>query len=391
MEDIERLAWKTEGIPMHLLGESGQLDIFGKPELQHLTMFFDRDALVKLNKSPEGQRLVHRLMSLQDPGQFPREFIGLTHVDVNRIAAKDAGDLFGPAFRGMKIDQLLIEDPIQIMALRGQRVGRVVGDAEFLQGARQFLRPATDEAIAAGLVPVEIGAKVGTKSYKLLDGLVGEPFIASEISRIWNIAHDAESMSQLLRCYDTTLSTIRGYALLAPSYHVRNVFSNVWQNFLAGVTDPRAYRKATQFQWAAWKSADDGGEALARFKWATPFGEFDGNQIRQMMFDEDLLGGFMSEWQQELGRLQQGRRLGPLRRGQDAILKRNLAFGGLLENNARVSLYLDQIGKGVDPKAAAQHVRHFLFDYTPTGLSHFETTKLRRLTFFYRWTKNNML
>ena len=51
----------------------------------------------------------------------------------------------------------------------------------------------------------------------------------------------------------------------------------------------------------------------------------------------------------------------------------------------------DALGKGAQPQEAANMVRHFLFDYTATGLSAFEETKVKRLTSFYRWTKNNML
>lgn len=391
MEKTEQAALAKQGIPMHLLGATGQLDLFGKPELQHLTMFFDRDALVKLNRTAEGKRLVAHLMTLQDPGQLPRQFVGLTHVDVNTIGRRNLGELFGPAFNGMTVDRLLIEDPVQILALRGERVGRVVQGAEFLDGARQFLVPATDEALARGLVPVDITTKVGKQTYPVLDGLVGEPFIANEIKRIWNIGQDVESMNQLLRVYDNVLQTWRGYALMAPSYHVRNLFSNVWQNFLAGVTDPIAYSEAVRFQVAAKRQAKDGGAALRAFRWATPFGELDGQTIYRQLFDEDLLGGFMSEWQREVARLERGRAVGRMRGAHDAAQRFNLAFGGYIENNARIALYLDQLGKGIDPATAAQTTRHFLFDYTPTGLSTFEHEKVRRLTGFYRWTKNNML
>ena len=55
------------------------------------------------------------------------------------------------------------------------------------------------------------------------------------------------------------------------------------------------------------------------------------------------------------------------------------------------ALFFDQLGKGVQPQGAADAVRHFLFDYTDVGLSTFEKRKIRPLTSFYRWTKNNML
>tara|TARA_R110000744_G_scaffold271950_3_gene384997 strand:- start:4196 stop:10831 length:6636 start_codon:yes stop_codon:yes gene_type:complete len=40
----------------------------------------------------------------------------------------------------------------------------------------------------------------------------------------------------------------KGYALLSPGYHMRNLYSNVYQNFLAGVTDPRRYAQAMALQ-----------------------------------------------------------------------------------------------------------------------------------------------
>jgi hypothetical protein len=54
-------------------------------------------------------------------------------------------------------------------------------------------------------------------------------------------------------------------------------------------------------------------------------------------------------------------------------------------------LFFDRLAKGDNPFEAANMVREFLFDYTPTGLSKFEKNVVRRGTSFWRWTKNNMM
>jgi len=247
------------------------------------------------------------------------------------------------------------------------------------------------EIPAGWRVPDVSGSAWGVQK-NLMDGWYAPSPVASEIERVWKMAHDPQSQKAMLKVYKQALNTWRGYALLAPSYHVRNLFSNVWQNFIAGVTDPIAYYKATEFQKAMFIQAKDGGAALDAFRLATPFGELTGPDLRRMLFDEDLLGGFMSEWAKEVDLINsatasQSKWLMPHRKA----MHWNLAAGTHIENNARFALMFDQLGKGGTPQEAADMVRHFLFDYSELGLSKFENDVMRPLTSFYRWTKNNML
>jgi len=233
---------------------------------------------------------------------------------------------------------------------------------------------------------------IGGKSYSPLKNFVGEPWMIEQIEKIWRIGHSPNEIGKIGRIYDNVLNTWRGYALMAPSYHVRNLFSNVWQNFLAGVEDPVAYARAFEFQRAVKARAKDGGKALSEFVLATPFGDKTGLQLFDELFNEDLMGGFMSEWARELEKMHESMStLHGIRKMDDKARMFNMAVGTQVENNARFALYFDALGKGAAPQEAANTVRHFLFDYTDLGLSQFENTTVRRMTSFYRWTKNNML
>jgi hypothetical protein len=77
-------------------------------------------------------------------------------------------------------------------------------------------------------------------------------------------------------------------------------------------------------------------------------------------------------------------RLGTVERG----LKKVARVRGLVENEARMQLWIQNIRRGVSPRDAADHVSEFLFNYG--RLSRFERDVMRRLIPFYTFTRKNI-
>ena len=70
------------------------------------------------------------------------------------------------------------------------------------------------------------------------------------------------------------------------------------------------------------------------------------------------------------------------------ILQAGFRFGGGVENNARLALFIDRVNKGDDYKTAAQVVKKYLFDYE--DLSPFEQQVMKRVAPFYTWSRKNI-
>ena len=371
-----------------------------QPGARHVPHIPTRAGTNEIAARPElhGLRRIH---NLSDPGQQYREIRKPINLANDIIQGKhvgmDMGDVFGPEYAGLTMKSKFFEDNVVALAEVGMsRTGRIVGDSGFIDNLIKdgIVEPISKYAHGAptGWRRPELLHEAWGKTTSLLDGFVAPHGVATEIENVWHIGHNPQDMNTLLGIYDKALNTWRGYALLAPSYHFRNLFSNIWQNFMGGVRNPEAYAQSARFQWAAHRAPKDGGAALDAFRLATPFGDISGTQLREMLFDEDLLGGFMSEVGREIDIMHMDlRQHSKARMVHESVMHRNLATGTVIENNARFALMFDQLSKGESVTDAAQAVRHFLFDYTNIGLSQFENDVMRRLTSFYRWTKNNML
>ena len=73
---------------------------------------------------------------------------------------------------------------------------------------------------------------------------------------------------------------------------------------------------------------------------------------------------------------------------KNVILKTGFKFGGAVENNARLALFMDGLSKGKNFDEAAKHVQKHLFDYKDLG--HIEESALKRLVPFYTWSRKNI-
>jgi len=75
------------------------------------------------------------------------------------------------------------------------------------------------------------------------------------------VMSDPTAAGQFWNNFKTMQSIWKGYALLSPGYHMRNMYSNLFQNWLAGVTHPKRYAEAMALQ----AGGTDALPALPRF------------------------------------------------------------------------------------------------------------------------------
>jgi len=64
-------------------------------------------------------------------------------------------------------------------------------------------------------------------------------------------------------------------------------------------------------------------------------------------------------------------------------------FGTIIEDQARMALFIDRVAKGDNFKEAALKVFQGLYDYTPAGLTAFERNVMKRVAPFYTWFRHN--
>ena len=225
-------------------------------------------------------------------------------------------------------------------------------------------------------------------SNPILKGLKAEPEIAKAVDRyIQGI--EPEELQLAIRAFDNVQGWWKAQVLISPSYHLRNMVGNFWNNWLAGVKNPLVYEKARKV--INGKDPDsvilvtDAGKILKRkqilegAKKRNVIGQGQyGADIEQALADEigGRWKGIISKdawkpWKQEF-----------------ALIKTNRAVGSAIEDNARMAHYIDKLKKGFSADDAARSVKKFLFDYE--DLSKTEKNLFKRLLPFYTWTRKNL-
>lgn len=183
---------------------------------------------------------------------------------------------------------------------------------------------------------------------------------------------NVESIRDAIKAFDKVQNLWKAQVLVAPSYHIRNEVGNLWNNFLANV-GPDAYVKASALQGRIAKGtlskADEALVETMKKQGVVGTGQY-GGDITQAVADE--LGG--ASWN-------------PLSQ-RFGLYKGNRAVGSAIEDNAKIAHYIQKIGEGFTPKAAAESVKKYLFDYG--DLTWTEQNILKRAMPFYTWTRKNV-
>lgn len=269
-------------------------------------------------------------------------------------------------------------NPVMAYAQRGLASSKAITAKEFLDDVgKKFFVNAEDAPM-----------RFAESTNPLFKGMKAEPEVIRAIDK-YMTGIKPDELNVIVRGFDKMQNWWKAQVLISPAYHSRNMFSNFWNNWLAGVKNPILYDKARGIQ----SNKDlnkvvmttDAGETMTR-------GALRAEARRQGVIGKGFYG---ADIQTALAD-----RLGPIKKRakeiggwmpwkQDNVLfKTNRAVGSAIEDNARLANYLHQRQIGMSPEDAARTVKKFLFDYE--DLSDTEKNILKRVLPFYTWTRKNI-
>lgn len=212
---------------------------------------------------------------------------------------------------------------------------------------------------------------------KGLEGAKFAPDVARQIDQ-YQRALKPEEINVAFKTFDSIQNWWKAQALVAPSYHIRNMVGNTWNNFLAGVNDVSSYYDAGKLQMGkSVKFTDDAGRV-----WDTP-------SLVKAMDQTGVTGQgwFAKDIEQALGSEMGGLSFNPLSQNF-ALFRANRATGEVFENNARIAHFIHKIKSGESIAEAAASVKKYLFDYA--DLTDVEKNLFKRVLPFYTWTRKNI-
>ena len=205
--------------------------------------------------------------------------------------------------------------------------------------------------------------------------------IARDMNKFSKFFIGDPTTSKLLRMFDKAQNAWKMMATTVRlPFHLRNMYSNWWQAYLSGINPakmPDRILQAARFQSRKIKNIKLGGKV------------FTYNQLKKQV-DElgihgkgwmgaDIPKTFLNELESVV-RWGKFRKLNPFDAGRK--------FGMMIEDNARIAVFLDQLDKGKSFKDASKSVRKYLFDYSE--LTDFEKNVMRRAWPFYTWSRKNI-
>ena len=272
--------------------------------------------------------------------------------------------------------ELFYDDPVIIQGVRELRHAMVVGGKKYL-----------DDVQTLG-VPVE-QAPEGYRSIKGITGVSFDPDVAEVIEHQFDIISDPGELDKALQAFDGAQRWWKMWSLGArPAYHFRNLVGNFWNSYLGGLKNPQRYQDAAQLQYMAETGKIEGQlvgkDAQELFAAARDHGVLGKGQYHADIPTEiakDLPGGkdaksFLAKAWKYTGST------------DNPLLQAGFKFGGGVESNARLALFLDQVKKGASYEDAAKHVKKYLFDYE--DLSPVERDVFKRVVPFYTWSRKNI-
>lgn len=321
--------------------------------------------------------------SAKTPQALTREIEGT----VAEINAKNLGGT----------SKFFLDDPAVMLGVAEYRAASAIAGKKFLNDAAQ-LGVRADNAPANYVTVPEI------------PDMKFPPEVARRLNRSYRaLTNDAE-MSKVLKVIDGATNWWKMWSLGArPAYHSKNVVGNLWNSYLGGLENPLRFGEAAAFQVKLGKNRLEGEivgrpvselyEAMAT-RGVIGEGQYGGDIARNIeaqiqpgllknVSREIRAGKSFAEIQKTVDDQLSLSRLASVTAGtQNPILKGGYAVGTVLEDNARIALFFDQLKKGKNYDEAAAHVQKYLFDYG--DLAPFERDVLKRVMPFYTWSRKNI-
>ena len=260
------------------------------------------------------------------------------------------------------------DDPAIAMGVADFNAAQAIAGRKFLDDAAQF-------GVKADTAPANY------VTIPEIPGVKFEPSIAKQLNRSYKTLSNQEEVNKFLKVYDAAQNWWKMWSLGArPAYHAKNTIGNLWNNYLGGVTTPKPYIDAGNFQIKVAKGNLEGKIAGYKVK------DLYDAMMTRGIFGEGQYGGDIAR---RLEEQIQGASKNPITLStKNPILQGGFKMGQTIEDNARIALYIDQLNKGASLDKAAEHVRKYLFDYG--DVSPFEKNVAKRILPFYTWSRKNI-
>lgn len=230
---------------------------------------------------------------------------------------------------------------------------------------------------------------------KIMTGKYFQPDIAKAIENM-SPHYQEWGTDQFLKFYDKALNFWKGSVTsLFPAFHTRNALSNTWLMYLGGVKNPARLKQSFDMQRLARAMRLDDKAVIEKLG-KKKIGNYTYAEIVKQARLTDVMNsgwyGLEISGESAMEKVMNvvGSK-GPVKRITSKVahpLKTGRELGTVVENNARLSLFIDRIAKGDDFISAAQTTKKFLFDYN--DLTPFEKTFMKRIVPFYTWMRKNI-
>jgi hypothetical protein len=319
---------------------------------------------------------------------------GLSHSASNEKMAEILGDSLA---RG---DKFFKDNPIELTLGRGANAVRAVTEARYISALSEIVDDAGHAAVLVGKDAEAQAKKLGYQKIggKAVDNVYAHPAFVREIERANAVLYSDKALGEWRKFIDKWGSLWAGYAttpiIFGTGFFARNAMGNVFNNFLAGVNDPRLYLRAQKAQHGISKAINETGRAIGP--------DFDAALVRhlgekeakivQAARDKGVLSeGFFSQdmarnTADALGGAKRKGRLNPLNK-DNILLKPGQHLNNAIEQNARMAHFFGIVDKTGDFTTAARSVKKYLFDYS--DLTAFEKNQMRSYVRFYTYARKN--
>jgi hypothetical protein len=248
------------------------------------------------------------------------------------------------------------------------------------QGLNRWLAVMRYSVTSMGIPVPKVGAGIGAGAGALGGGVIGG-MMGGPVGAVAGAALGGVSGG---------LAGKFGALALFPGYHNRNVLSNFFMSWLAGMNSPLDLRDTV---WA-WKTQNKYARALADpiNGRAILASDPDIAIMRQAMGLHAYGGMVTGETAALTSEAFRGEE-GPLMRAmgrfadpaRSQTARRSIERSVFLENNAKLALYRNQLRKGFTPQEGANTVIKYLFDYS--DLSHPIDKQLRKVMYFWTYAR----
>jgi len=245
--------------------------------------------------------------------------------------------------------------------------------------------------------------KLNPKAKKLTAFVMPEEVI-QELNRVMPVSINRSEYREFVKISLWLNSRFKAWTLgIFPAYHLRNMMGNVWLSWLGGLKNPARYGQAWDLQKAANKWMRTGDKtALRALRYVNEatgqvmdgFEAFDAVR-RYSVYNSGQYASDMAMTAMDMMKPKgfvhriKGVPVAPiLDPGSSQVIAWGQKAGSLVENNARLALFIDQWTKGANIEDAADHVAKYLFDYN--NISNAMKTARQHFVPFVTWYINNV-